>query len=187
MSLNKSIFTQSSIETKRCIFEEISLSRLEDIHDYSTNQVFYNHLEFPAFKTKSETKQYLEKMLLRHSKDTAFYWSIILKDTSKAIGTFGVHDIDWRKLHCEISYGLSPNYWGNNIFSEILHGFLTFIFSNNFYRVCALTSSKNIASIKSLQKIGFLIEGTFKDYYLSYKNSRYDACYLALLKSGFKQ
>tara|TARA_B100000586_G_C20078529_1_gene414248 strand:- start:48 stop:611 length:564 start_codon:yes stop_codon:yes gene_type:complete len=187
MSLNKSIFKGSVLETKRCIFEEVSLSRLDDIHDYSTEEIFYKHLEFPVFQKKDETKNYLLKTLKRHSSDSAFYWFIILKETNKAIGIFGVHDIDWRKLHCEISYGISPKYWKKKIFSEIVHGFLSFIFSHNFYRVCAVTSASNIASIYSLKKMGFLIEATFKDYYLSYKNFRYDACYLALLKSGYKQ
>ena len=184
---NKLTFLKKKFLLNRVTLAKLSISHLDDIHEYSTQESFYEHLEFPAFKTLKETHDYLIKTLERHSNENAFYWCIVLKETNKAIGIFGVHDIDWRKLHCEISYGISPSYSGKGLFTEVLSAFLKFIFSHDFYRVCALTSASNMSSIYALKKVGFKSEGVFRNYYFSFKNIRYDANYLALLMPNYKQ
>ena len=44
---------------------------------------------------------------------------IQLAETSQVIGTFGVHNIDFRKGFCEISYGVAPKFWGNYFFGKV--------------------------------------------------------------------
>ena len=156
------------------------------MHEYSTNPEFYKFFEYEPFKTIEETNEYLEKLIKRSSLETGHYWFIRLKRLNKVIGTFGLADIDYRKGSTEIGYGLSPDYWGQGLFKEVLITVLEYLFVDlQFHRVWAKTQSNNIPSIKALERCGFMIEGTMRKYYLSANGERYDAILLSILKDEF--
>ncbi len=160
---------------------------LNDMHEYSREPLFYEFMEYAPHKTIDETKQYLDKLINRASSPVNHYWCIFLKEQDKLIGTFGVINIDERKGHAEIGYGLSPNYWGCGYFNETLDVVLNHLFNERgFCRVSAITQTNNVPSINALKKAGFKIEGVLRHYYLSLKdNKRYDAALMGLLKEEF--
>jgi len=172
----------------RINLKQIGMYGLDDMYEYSIIDSFYDFLEFLPQKSINDTKEYLEKLLTRHHNDNAHYWFVELKENNKIIGSFGIHDIDWRKKIGEVSYGISPNYGKKGYFSEALHTVLKHCFKEmQFHRVCATTRVDNIGSIKGLLKIGFKKEGILRDYYLNYEGKRYDAAILAILKKDYKE
>ena len=109
-----------------------------------------------------------------------------LSEEDKIIGTFGVHDFDWRKRIGEVSYGISPDYTRRGFFTEALRRVLDYCFNDlEFYRVSATTRADNIASIKGLEKCGLSHEGVQRKYYLNTDGSRYDAVNLAILRNEY--
>ena len=171
---------------KRIKLGQLSLSGLEEMYEYSKNPLLYKYLEFEPQKSIEETREYLKKLLKRSEAENAHYWFIRLVESKKIVGTFGVHDIDFRKQNAEISYGISPDYWGKGYFKEVLKVALDYLFSEcGFYRVHATTRSDNLPSIKGLEKIGFQKEGILRGYYLSYNARRYDAAVLAILQHEY--
>ena len=174
------------LESERLNLIKLGMFGLDDMHEYSTKEEVYTYLEFPPHKTKNETKLYLRKLLRRSELDNAHYWFVKLSEEDKIIGTFGVHDIDWRKKIGEVSYGISPDYSQRGFFSEALKTVLEFCFNElEFHRVCATTRFDNIGSVKGLKKLGFIEEGTLRDFYLSFDGRRYDALILAILRKNF--
>ncbi|MDB0021094.1 GNAT family N-acetyltransferase [Candidatus Pseudothioglobus singularis] len=165
---------------------ELDLKYLDDMFEYSSDDRLYEHFEFPPQKNYLNTKEYLENLIKRSNKDDAYWWFIQLKETSKVIGSFGIHEIDLRKGSCEISYAISPNYWGTGAFMDVLNMSLKHLFNDfNFHRVTAVTSSKNFRSINALKKVGFEEEGVFRDFYYDSMGERGDATPLALLSKNY--
>jgi ribosomal-protein-alanine N-acetyltransferase len=165
---------------------ELSESGLEDMYEYSKNPQLYKYFEFEPQKTIDETREYLQKLIDRSNADNAHYWFISLAATNKIIGSFGVHDIDWRKGKAEISYGLSPHYWGKGHFHEVLKMVMKYLFDDrNFFRIHATTRHDNLPSIKALEKAGFQKEGVLRSFYLSYDGKRHDAVILSILKPEY--
>jgi len=122
----------------------------------------------------------------RSELENAHYWFISLTKPEKVIGSFGVHDIDWRKKNAEISYGLSPDYWGEGYFGETLKVALKYLFNEQkFHRIFATTRSDNLPSIKALERAGFQKEATLRDFYLSYDGTRHNAAVLSILKPEY--
>ena len=178
----------SALESERIQLVDLDEAYLKDMFEYSVDKRFYEHLEFELHQTLAETREYFNKLLQRSSQENAHYWFIRLKDDNKVIGSFGVHDIDWRKKTGEISYGLSAHYWKKGYFNEVLRVVLDYLFFTlDFHRVSAVTSSRNESSIKALLKAGFVKEGELRDYYFSYKGERYSAVILGLLKKEYKK
>ena len=166
---------------------EIDASCVDDIHEYSTMPSFFRFMEFAESRNRAETEAYVKKLLRRSAEPTGHYWMIRHKRDDKIIGTFGVLGIDTRKKCGEIGYGVSPDYWGQGYFKEALCMVLRYLFGEaGFHRVWAKTQDDNLASIESLEKAGFVREGTLRDFYLSEKDGRRrHAVVLGLLRHEF--
>tara|TARA_B110000008_G_scaffold276086_1_gene314752 strand:+ start:238 stop:801 length:564 start_codon:yes stop_codon:yes gene_type:complete len=182
----KKIF--DNIYGKKFNLVELNLDYLNDMFEYSSDDRLYEHFEFPPQKNYQKTKDYLEDLIKRSNRNDAYWWFIQTKQNSKVIGSFGLHEIDQRKGCCEISYALSPKYWGSGAFREILNLVLKTLFNDfNFHRVSAVTMTKNYRSINSLKNVGFQEEGVFRDFYLDSEGIRFDATSLALIASDYQK
>ena len=165
---------------------EISNSYIDDMWEYSRDERLYEYFEFNSHKSKNDTKTYLEKLLLRNSLPTSHYYFIQEKISNKVIGSIGVDDIDIVKMSCEISYAVSPSYWGKGIFYDTLKTLLEELFvQKKFNRVQATTFSTNMRSIMALRKFGFKSEGILRDFYRRKNKTYADAEILGLLKKDF--
>ena len=165
---------------------ELSHDYLDDMFEYSSDDRMYEHFEFPPQKNLLNTKKYLDNLIHRSNQGDAYWWFIQSKETSKVIGSFGMHEIDLRKGACEISYAISPNYWGKGAFMEVLNMVLRTLFNDfNFHRVTAITSSENFRSINALKKVGFREEGVFIDFYFDSEDRRFNATSLALIAGQY--
>ena len=173
---------------ERIRLDALDHSAIPDLHEYSCDPSFYAHLEFPPFRTLAETEGYFEKLKTRSSGGKGHYWLIRLNEDGKAIGTFGVLDIDWRKGSGEIGYGLSPVFWGKGLFREALALVLNHLFGSlGFHRVWVKTQETNTPSLRTLERIGFVHEGMLRDFYLSQQDGQYhNAVVLAMLESEWR-
>ena len=165
---------------------KLSLDYLDDMWEYSSDHRMYKHFEIATHKTIVDTQKFLSRLIERSKSEDAHWWFIQIKETGKVVGSFGIHNIDFRKHACEISYAISPKYWGKGVFIKSLIAVLkTLIYNFNFHRVTAITSSKNYRSINALKKVGFQEEGVFREFYYDSNGNRFDATSLALLARDY--
>ena len=103
-------------DSKEIYFESISLTGLDEMHKYSTNDKFYEFFEFNVFKSKTETEQYLKKLINRtkliDGDIQAMYWFVRLKDGDQLLGTAALVNINKTRESAEIGYGIDPSFWG---------------------------------------------------------------------------
>jgi len=177
-----------NLETDRTKLTKINESALYDMFEYSKNSLLYKYLEFKPHKLLDDTRKYLQKLIKRCEEGNAHYWLIRLKNNNKLIGTFGVLNIDLRKMDAEIGYGLSPEYWNQGYFKEVLKAVLIFLFEEkNFHRIWATTQSDNVPSIKGLKSVGFVEEGLLREHYYSFDGKRHDAKILSILLREYNE
>lgn len=81
-----------------------------------------------------------------------------------AVGGFGMnHKEDIYRLNAEIGYWLAEEYWNRGIMSEIITTMTSWIFQNlSVIRIFAAVFEKNLASMKVLEKSGYLLEAIHK-------------------------
>ena len=90
---------------------KLDIKYLNDMWEYSTNPKMYEHLEFGPQKKLSDTKKYLDRLMKRSNGVDAYWWFIQINKTKKVVGSFGIHDVDFHRRACEISYAISPSFW----------------------------------------------------------------------------
>ena len=92
------------------------------------------------------------------------YWALARKEDNHMIGAIGLY-INNQHHRAEICYDLSRHYWNRGIMTKALQIVIDFCFNRiALNRIEALTLKENTASISTLNKSGFVHEGSLKNY-----------------------
>jgi [ribosomal protein S5]-alanine N-acetyltransferase len=94
-------------------------------------------------------------------------FGVFLKDSDKAIGNiriFNIHDIHRR---AELSFLIyDKNEWSRGYASEAIDALLVYAFDElNLHRIVADYYASNAASARLFDKLGFVVEGIFKEHF----------------------
>ena len=163
---------------------------LEDMHRYSIDERLYEYLESRPFKTKSETQQYIRKLIKRMEGDDgvrkASYWCIRRKNDDYLIGTAGLVDLDFGRQSVEWGYGVDPQLWGNGYILQIQEILKKYVFEVlELNRLCGITMIGNERTKSSVIAAGAKPEGISRDYY--FKDQKFiDGWRYSILASDLK-
>lgn len=81
-------------------------------------------------------------------------------ESDEIVGDLAVHFIDQEQI--EIGFTVSPRHQGKSVATEVLSGFLGYVFGDlKKHRVVAITDADNSAACRLLEKLGFRREGHF--------------------------
>ncbi|MDW5418554.1 GNAT family protein [Iodobacter sp. CM08] len=104
----------------------------------------------------------------------------------KFIGSCGLFKWDKNWQSCHIGYELAPSHQGKGLMKEALLAMLAWGFKHMLLnRIHGQVHPQNIASIKSLQSLGFIQEGCFRE--AGFWNGQYhDLLQFALLRKDYQ-
>jgi len=103
-----------------------------------------------------------------------------------AIGSTGLHRIDWRYRHAELGIAIGEKaYWGQGYGSDAIRTLLRFAFDElNLHRVHLRARADNARGIRAYEKCGFRHEGQSRE--AVYANGRYyDEVRMGILRHEF--
>ena len=171
--------------TPRLVLREL---RPEDAEDAF---LLYSDVEVMRFYDApvTEIKQVRDMIAEHHRRfenNAAMRWAITLKGTDRVIGTCGY----WRDnpppetcWYATMSYVLARPYWNQGYTTEALGAIIRYGFEHyGLHRIEAYVAMVNPASIRVLQKVGFLEVGRMRERF--WLDGRfYDEYMFALLTS----
>ncbi|MBL8093246.1 MAG: GNAT family N-acetyltransferase [Anaerolineales bacterium] len=109
-------------------------------------------------------------------------WIVERKADHRPIGTCGYHKWNRRDHKAEIGYDLSPFAWGQGYMSEAFERIIAFGFGDmDLNRIEAIVHPENAASLKLLERHGFVREGLLREA-LCRDGVYYDHWLLSLLR-----
>jgi len=154
----------------KIFFEPLSMSGLEEMHKYSTDKRLYEFFEFEPFKTVSDTKKYIFKLLERMNESDGFikakYWFIKKSTDNKLIGTANLININHSRKSVEWGYGINPELWGKGYILKIQEMLKKYVFEKlKFNRLYGVTMVTNERTISSILSCGMKKEGILRDFY----------------------
>ena len=118
-----------------------------------------------------------------NKKDTLFRFGIRLVEDDRLIGDEAIGEIEWP--HAVGSLGIvigEPEYWGRGYGGEAMSLLLRFGFWEiNLYRIQLTVFDYNERAIRSYEKLGFVREGTYRQF-LQRDGKRYDMFLYGLLR-----
>lgn len=127
----------------------------------------FEPLHQEAFYTLSGQSGILEKLTQSWGQGTGYGFGIFLRNSEKLIGRVSLSNVvrgAWES--CTIGYFLDQRYNGHGIMTRAVRLAVGFAFEQAFlHRVQGAVMPRNTASIRVLEKVGFVYEGLAK-YYL---------------------
>lgn len=94
--------------------------------------------------------------------------TVIFGPDGRAIGVANFHSFAYRPLYdCLLGYAMDEHEQGKGILTEVLTGAIPYVFKTfNLHRITAGYMPRNERSARVLRKLGFRVEGYFRDYLL---------------------
>jgi ribosomal-protein-alanine N-acetyltransferase len=147
---------------------------LRDLKDADANELFHlrsdkNVMQFidrPLAESIDDALKLIKIISDGHTNKENITWAITLKDSPALIGTIGFWRIEKEHYRAEIGYLLNPVYQGKGIMQEAMKVVLLYGFEKmQLHSVEANVNPNNAASIKLLEKNGFVREGYFRENY----------------------
>jgi ribosomal-protein-alanine N-acetyltransferase len=100
------------------------------------------------------------------SANEAISWAISKKGEPEFLGTISFHKTDRQHHRAEIGYQLHFDYWRKGFMTEAINAVIKYGFTEmKLHSIEAKVNINNIASIKFLEKSGFVKEGHFTEDY----------------------
>jgi ribosomal-protein-alanine N-acetyltransferase len=173
------------IETERLFLRDAHEDDADDLFAIFSDEETMRYYGMNPMKDKESATKLVNAFIQGFKEGQAIRWVITKKGESRLIGTCGFHN--WSKAHhrAEVGYELSKRMRGSGYMAEALNAIFTYGFSEmNLNRIGATISPFNESSIKLASKLGFVNEGTLKDY--AYSNGQYyDLTMYSLLNRDF--
>jgi len=123
---------------------------------------------------------YLNELHLKYTNQSYGVYAAFLDDNSY-VGEVGVYSESLTNRRVNVGYNLLSKYWNRGLATELLSGFVELLREAScIERIEATVLSENKASIRVLEKTGFLHEGTLRKYVYLDGNSR-DVAYFSII------
>ncbi len=114
----------------------------------------------------AEAEALLENIESHTGPQTLFEWGIVLRADDLVIGTCTLHRIDQQHRRAELGYILRRDLWGRGLAHEALTALLNHAFgAMGLHRLEADIDPRNAASIRSVERLGFKLEGRLRERY----------------------
>jgi len=119
----------------------------------------------PTLTTAADARAALERLQERFVGRDAIRWAIELDGRREMIGTIGLLRFDFEHRRAELGYEIARRWWGQGLAREAASAVIRYGFSVlGLHRIEAGVLPGNRASVRVLEKIGFIEEGARRDY-----------------------
>ncbi len=152
------------LQTARLMLRNFQDSDLEAFFAYRNHPqaAKYQGWEFPYPREKAERfiREMKEASLPRQGEWAQY--AVALKGTGELVGDLGCYVKKNDSRQAVIGFTIAPARWRQGYASEIIPALLRFLFEEmNMHRVSADCDAENVASYKTLEKLGFRREAHF--------------------------
>lgn len=152
------------LTTDRLVLRELRHSDVEQVFVMRSDPLVMQHVNRPLAKTVEDASALIDLITTTVAANDAVQWAITEKNDDTFIGIIGFWRMVKEHHYGELGYMLARDHWGKGFISEAIAAVVPFGFNTlGFHRVEAITRPANVASIRALEKNGFVQEAHLKE------------------------
>lgn len=169
------------ITTERLVLREITTNDANEIFFLRSDKGLLTYLDKAPEKSIDETIAFIGIIKKNQKDNDGILWGITLKESNSVIGTICYWRMQKEHYRAEIGYILHPAQQGKGIMNEAIKAVIKYGFETmKLHSIEANVNPGNKASMKLLEKNGFVKEAYFRENY--YYNGRFiDSAIYSLL------
>lgn len=153
-----------TLETDRLILRPLTAEDAPDLKEWLGLDDIYTYWGRKASKGEREPELLFidARPWVKRKPSQDFEWGIVWKETGRVIGMLGIFNVQNQRM-ASVGYRLHPANWRQGIVTEALRRAVDFVFSETeLQRLEATADVRNVASLRVLEKCGFIREGTVR-------------------------
>lgn len=171
-----------TLNTERLVLRELTVADANEIFFLRSDMEILKYLDKEPAKSIDEATKFIELINENTISNNSILWGIALKESPAIIGSICFWRIIKEHYRAEIGYVLHPQFQGKGIMDEAIKAVLQYGFEvMQLHSVEANINPANIASMKLLEKNGFVREAYFKENYY-YNGNFIDSAIYSLIK-----
>ena len=152
------------LTTERLVLRALRPSDVEQVFAMRSDPLVMQHVNRPLARTREDASALIDLINSMVDANDAVQWAITAKGDDVFIGLIGFWRIVKEHHYGELGYMLARDHWGKGYISEAIGVVVPFgLHTLGFHRVEAITRPENAASVRALEKNGFVLEAHFKD------------------------
>jgi ribosomal-protein-alanine N-acetyltransferase len=169
------------LTTERLVLRQINNNDVNELFFLRSDKTVMKYIDRAPAQSAEDALQFIQMITNGTINNDDITWGISLKDDPKLIGYLGFWRMKKEHHRGEIGYALHPAYYGKGIMHEAVKTILDYGFNTmKLHSVEANVNPENLASIKLLERNGFVREAYFKEDYL-YNGKFLDSAIYSLL------
>lgn len=154
------------IETTRLVLRQLAGSDADALFQIFGDPDVMRYWSSPPLQSLEDARKLLENIDQGRTSSTLFQWGIELIETGRVIGTATLYGWDRAHARASIGYALRQDHWRRGFVTEAIRGLIRFAFDElQLHRLEADVDPNNEASVRSLERLGFLREGHQRERY----------------------
>lgn len=154
-----------TIETARLLLREIVGGDAAALHRYWSDEDVTEYMVLDPFEKIEDTRQMIVLLAGLFADGTGVRWAVVRKEDGAVIGTCGFHNLKPEHFRAEMGYEMGREFWGRGLMAEALAAILRYGYDAlGFNRVEAFVNAGNERSVRILEKLGFQLDGTLREY-----------------------
>jgi [ribosomal protein S5]-alanine N-acetyltransferase len=152
------------LTSARLVLRELRPSDAEQVFAMRSDPDVMRHVNRPMATTLADALALIDLIAQRKAAQEGVHWAITRKGDDTFMGLIGFWRFVKEHHYAELGYTLAKDHWGQGHITEAIATVLPFGFDTlGLHRVEAITRPGNIASIRALEKNGFVREGHFRE------------------------
>jgi ribosomal-protein-alanine N-acetyltransferase len=174
------------LKTERLILRRMTEADAEEVFRMRRDETLLQFIQRPVAKSLDDALELIRMVDRGIQSNQSINWGITLKEENKVIGVAGIVRTTPEHHRAEIGYLLAGEHQKKGIISEALKEILAYGFLKmNLHLIEAVTDPRNTASISVLKKLGFTMDGHFREHTL-HEGKFWDSMHFSLLAKDFK-
>ena len=134
------------------------------VYVYSQNPLIYEFMPWGAPESVDDVRAFITEAMHRSDLELGSDFGIHRIKDDLLLGVVSLADISRRHRSAEIGYWLAKKFWNNGYMYQGQVLLLRYAFEElELHRLQAKVSPRNLQSIRSLQRLGFTLEGTMRE------------------------
>ena len=170
------------LRTPRLVLRRIVPADAPALLALRSNESVLRYLDREPTKSLEEALALVGKMDESAQKNEGIMWALARpEDEARLLGTCGLWKLDPEHHRGEIGYLLQPECWGQGLMTEAITAVCHYGFAQlGLHSIEATVNPQNAASIRALERQGFVREAYFRENYY-WRGRFYDSAIYSLL------
>lgn len=155
------------LDTQRLRLRPVRESDADDLFAIFSDPMVTRYLSHPAWTHIGNAHELIARTTAALAAGTYLYLGVERKSDGKLIGECSLFNLMGQCRRAELGYTLAQEAWGNGYIGEALLAVLEFGFARlNLNRVEADIDPRNVASARTLERLGFQKEGFLRERWI---------------------